>query len=67
MLDISKIRKQFPILSRKVNGQDLVYFDNGATTQKPQAVIDAESNQLLLPKAIITKMKIPMYTEEFIF
>ena len=44
MLDISKIRKQFPILSRKVNGQDLVYFDNGATTQKPQAVIDAESN-----------------------
>jgi cysteine desulfurase/selenocysteine lyase len=44
MLDISKIRKQFPILSRKVNGQDLVYFDNGATTQKPQVVIDAESN-----------------------
>ena len=44
MLDISKIRKQFPILSRKVNGQDLVYFDNGATTQKPQVVIDAEAN-----------------------
>ena len=44
MLDIGKIRKQFPILSRKVNGQDLVYFDNGATTQKPQAVIDSESN-----------------------
>jgi cysteine desulfurase/selenocysteine lyase len=44
MLDISKIRKQFPILSRKVNGQDLVYFDNGATTQKPQSVITAESN-----------------------
>ena len=44
MLDISKIRSQFPILSRKVNGRDLVYFDNGATTQKPQAVIDAESN-----------------------
>ena len=44
MLDISKIRSQFPILSRKVNGKDLVYFDNGATTQKPQAVIDAESN-----------------------
>ena len=44
MLDISKIRKQFPILSRKINGQDLVYFDNGATTQKPQAVIDAEAN-----------------------
>jgi len=44
MLDISKIRAQFPILSRKVNGQDLVYFDNGATTQKPQSVIDAEAN-----------------------
>ena len=44
MLDISKIRKQFPILSRKVNGEDLVYFDNGATTQKPQSVITAESN-----------------------
>jgi cysteine desulfurase/selenocysteine lyase len=44
MLDISKIRSKFPILSRKVNGQDLVYFDNGATTQKTQAVIDAEAN-----------------------
>ena len=44
MLDISKIRKQFPILSRKINGHDLVYFDNGATTQKPQVVIDAEAN-----------------------
>jgi cysteine desulfurase/selenocysteine lyase len=44
MLDINKIRAQFPILSRKVNGKDLVYFDNGATTQKPQAVIDAEAN-----------------------
>jgi len=44
MLDIIEIRKQFPILSRKVNGHDLVYFDNGATTQKPQSVISAESN-----------------------
>ena len=44
MLDISKIREQFPILKRKVNGQDLIYFDNGATTQKPQSVITAESN-----------------------
>ena len=44
MLDINKIREQFPVLIRKVNGQDLVYFDNGATTQKPQSVIDAESN-----------------------
>ena len=44
MLNIIKIRAQFPILSRKVNGQNLVYFDNGATTQKPQLVIDAEAN-----------------------
>jgi cysteine desulfurase/selenocysteine lyase len=41
MLDIHKIRKDFPILSRIVNGKPLVYFDNGATAQKPQSVIDA--------------------------
>ena len=44
MFDVNKIREQFPLLKRKVNGQDLVYFDNGATTQKPQSVIDAVSN-----------------------
>jgi cysteine desulfurase/selenocysteine lyase len=43
MLDIHKIRADFPILSRKVNGKPLVYFDNGATSQKPQVVIDAIS------------------------
>jgi cysteine desulfurase/selenocysteine lyase len=41
MLDIQKIRAQFPILSQKVNGKPLVYFDNGATSQKPQIVIDS--------------------------
>ena len=41
MLDINKIRADFPILSQKVNGKQLVYFDNGATSQKPQVVIDA--------------------------
>ena len=41
MLDIQKIRADFPILTQKVNGKPLVYFDNGATTQKPQVVIDA--------------------------
>ncbi|MCW2120486.1 aminotransferase class V-fold PLP-dependent enzyme [Flavobacterium sp. 7A] len=41
MLDIQKIRSDFPILSQKVNGKPLVYFDNGATSQKPQVVIDA--------------------------
>jgi cysteine desulfurase/selenocysteine lyase len=43
MLDIQKIRADFPILSEKVNGKPLIYFDNGATSQKPQIVIDAES------------------------
>ena len=43
MLDIQKIRADFPILSEKVNGKTLVYFDNGATSQKPQVVIDATS------------------------
>ena len=39
--DITSIRRDFPILSIKVNGKPLVYFDNAATTQKPQQVIDA--------------------------
>ena len=39
--DFNKVRHDFPILSRQVNGKPLVYFDNGATTQKPQQVIDA--------------------------
>ena len=41
MLDIQKVRADFPILNQKVNGKPLVYFDNGATSQKPQVVIDA--------------------------
>lgn len=40
MYNVNKIRKDFPILSRTVNGKPLVYFDNGATTQKPKVVID---------------------------
>jgi cysteine desulfurase/selenocysteine lyase len=43
MLDLQKIRADFPILTQKVNGKPLVYFDNGATSQKPQVVIDAIS------------------------
>ncbi len=39
-LDSQKIRKDFPILQREVNGQALVYFDNAATSQTPQQVID---------------------------
>ena len=44
MLDINKIRSDFPILTRTVNGKPLVYFDNGATAQKPHVVIDAISH-----------------------
>ncbi len=40
-LNIQSIRNQFPILHQEVNGKPLVYFDNAATTQKPQRVIDA--------------------------
>jgi cysteine desulfurase / selenocysteine lyase len=40
-LEVDRIRRDFPILGRKVHGKRLVYLDNAATTQKPQAVIDA--------------------------
>lgn len=42
--DIQKIRADFPLLKREVNGKPLVYLDNGATTQKPKVVIDAITN-----------------------
>lgn len=41
MYDVQKVRADFPILSREVNGKPLVYLDNGASAQKPQVVIDA--------------------------
>jgi cysteine desulfurase/selenocysteine lyase len=41
MYDVDRIRADFPILSRKVNGRPLVYLDNGASAQKPKVVIDA--------------------------
>ena len=41
MFDVSQIRKDFPILTREVNGKPLVYLDNGASSQKPNVVIDA--------------------------
>ncbi len=43
-LDVTAIRQQFPILNREVKGKRLVYFDNAATAQKPQVVIDALVN-----------------------
>ena len=47
MYDIFSIRKDFPILSRKVYGQPLVYLDNAATTQKPLCVLDAMRDEYL--------------------
>jgi len=41
MYDVEAVRRDFPILSREVHGRPLVYLDNGASAQKPQAVIDA--------------------------
>jgi cysteine desulfurase/selenocysteine lyase len=43
-LDVYEVRKQFPVLNREVKGHPLVYFDNAATSQKPQVVIDALVN-----------------------
>ena len=42
--NVNKIRNDFPILKQQVNGCPLVYLDNGATSQKPQSVIDAIVN-----------------------
>src|SRR6187455_3068335 len=40
-LDVETLRKQFPVLHQQVNGRELVYFDNAATSQKPLSVINA--------------------------
>ncbi len=42
MLDVARLRQDFPILQRTVNGRPLVYLDNAATSQKPSSVIEAE-------------------------
>lgn len=44
MINITKVRNDFPMLSSKMQGQDLIYFDNGATTFKPNSVIDTVVN-----------------------
>ncbi|MBR2332152.1 MAG: cysteine desulfurase [Alistipes sp.] len=53
MFDVENIRKDFPILSRKVNGKDLVYLDSGATAQKPLQVIERVDEMLRLHNANI--------------
>ena len=40
-INVQEIRKEFPVLARTVNNKPLIYFDNGATTQKPQEVIQS--------------------------
>ena len=57
MIDVEKIRKDFPILDQIVNDEPLVYLDNAATTQKPKAVLEAVN---------ITKRITPMFTAGFI-
>jgi len=44
MIDIKKIRNDFPILNRKINGNQLIYFDNAATSQTPKVVVDEIAN-----------------------
>ncbi len=41
--DVARVRRDFPILSRRVHGKPLVYLDSANTSQKPQSVVDAES------------------------
>jgi cysteine desulfurase/selenocysteine lyase len=45
MYDVTKIREDFPILQRQVYGKPLIYFDNGATTQKPRCVVEAITDE----------------------
>ena len=45
-LDVMAVRRQFPILTREVNGKPLVYLDSAASAQKPRFVIDALSGQM---------------------
>ncbi|CUT04340.1 aminotransferase class V-fold PLP-dependent enzyme, partial [Candidatus Kryptobacter tengchongensis] len=43
-IDLEKIRNDFPILNRIINGHQVIYFDNAATTQRPRQVIEAVKN-----------------------
>jgi cysteine desulfurase/selenocysteine lyase len=44
--DVMNIRELFPVLNREVHGKPLVYFDNAATAQKPQVVIDSHTIEI---------------------
>ena len=63
MYDINKVREDFPILSRTVYGKPLVYFDNGATTQKPLCVLDAMREEYLNVNANVHRVsQLPVAT-----
>jgi selenocysteine lyase/cysteine desulfurase len=57
--DVRKIREDFPILKQKMHGKPLVYLDNAATSQKPQAVIDALLHYYLVDCANIHRGCLP--------
>ena len=44
MINVKKIRNDFPILNRKIGGNKLIYFDNAATSQTPKVVVDEIAN-----------------------
>ncbi len=50
-LDVARLRREFPILRTRVHGKPLVYLDNGATSQKPRSVVEAEADFSLLENA----------------
>lgn len=61
MTDFAAIRKEFPILDQEIHGHPLVYLDSAATSQKPQCVIDAESDFTApsTPACIVERMSLP--------
>jgi cysteine desulfurase/selenocysteine lyase len=50
-LDVARVRREFPILRTQIRGRPLVYLDNGATSQRPRTVVEAESDFVLLENA----------------
>jgi len=53
MISGGKIKAQFPTLHQKVNGKDLIYFDNAASSQKPQIVLIVMTMQMCIEEYII--------------
>ena len=53
--DVHAARAEFPILTREVHGKPLIYLDNGASAQKPRAVIDAMMKMVKLDVATLEK------------